>query len=217
MRASNLILVALNVVIPLLVVAVGCSPRHSATFSLGGDVSVKSPNGKLLASTGVVPETLLLVKVTNDASGELLASVNTKVSRIHRWSLTWYDDETILIRSSDIGPITIKLQSDGTWKTGSTLETTSPDQRFVARSYSSANHLRVSLAYLDAVDGEASRVALQFDPQLEITDPQQLEFCLTWVGSTRLEAKIGDQSIGWSEQPDGSWTADDKTKYELIQ
>ena len=201
----------------LLVAALGCTPTASSVFSLGKDVSVKSPSGELIASTDVVLETLLLVKVTDVGSGTILASVNTNVSRIHRWSLTWRDDKTILIRSSDVGPITIKLQPDGTWKTGSALKTASPDQRFVAYSHSSNDHLVVSLLRVDTSIENASRVAVEFDTQLDITDHQQLECCLNWVGSTRLEAKIGTQSLGWSEQPDGSWLADDGTTYSVAQ
>jgi len=195
----------------------GCTPSASVQFSLGDDQSVKSPNGKLLASSGVTSKTLLLVDVTDSESGNVLASVNTNVSRIHGWSLAWHDDETILVRSSDIGPVTIKLQSDGRWQTGSPLRTPSPDQRFVAYSHSSNDHLVVSLFHVDGATEGASRVAAEFDSQLEITDGEQLEFCMTWVGTDRLEAGIGNQSTGWTEQPDGSWLGDDGFKYEILK
>ena len=195
----------------------GCSPRASGLLSLGDDQSVKSPNGNLIASSGVTSKTLLLVDVTDNESGAVLASVDTNASRIHRWSLAWHDDETILVRSSDVGPITIKLQPDRSWKIGSPLRTPSPDQRFVSYSYSSNDHLVISLLRVDGATETASSVAVTFDSQLEITDYDQQEFCMTWVGTDRLEARIGTQSTGWTEQPDGSWLADDGTKYEITK
>ena len=204
-------------IILLLGIFGGCSSRTSALLSLGDDQSVKSPNGNLIESSGVTSETLLLVDVTDSESGTVLASVNTNASRIHRWSLDWHDDETILVRSSDVGPITIKLQPDRSWKIGSPLKIQSPDQRFVSYSYSSNDHLVISLLRVDGATESASSVSVEFDSQLEITDYDQLEFCMTWVRTDRLEARIGTQSTGWTEQPDGSWLADDGTRYEITK
>ena len=201
----------------LLAILSGCAPSDSGLLSTGDDQSVKSPDGKLLASSGATSKTLLLVDVTDSESGEVLASVNTNASRIHRWSLTWYDNETILVRSSDVGPITIKLQPDRSWKIGSPLRTPSLDQRFVSYSHSSNDHLVVSLLRVDGEPQDASSVAVKFNTELEITDYEQLEFCITWVGIDRLEARIENQSTGWTEQPDGSWLADDGTKYEISE
>ena len=93
----------------------------------------------------------------------------------------------------------------------------SPDQRFVSYSYSSNDHLVISLLRVDGATESASSVAVEFDSQLEITDYDQLEFCMTWVRTDRLEARIGTQSTGWTEQPDGSWLADDGTRYEITK
>lgn len=81
-----------------------------------------SPKGHFEARTRINPDKsdrtryLCVIIEIRDASGTLVHGEVTPASDCMRWSLAWADDETLRLKSSDVGIYTLHREKDGTWK-----------------------------------------------------------------------------------------------------
>jgi hypothetical protein len=92
----------------------GCGP--------GPDPRVASPDGRRIVTASVNRNkadrsnySLIRIKVA-DASGHVELDEQTRASDVMRWSVVWSDNDTVVLRSSDIGPSGWRVGPDGTWK-----------------------------------------------------------------------------------------------------
>ncbi len=51
-----------------------------------------------------------------DKSGKLIQEINTHASDVHRWEALWKKNNTILMKSSDIGDYEYEQQKEGVWR-----------------------------------------------------------------------------------------------------
>jgi hypothetical protein len=90
----------------------------------GGDAErrVTSPDGRRIVTASVnqsktdrAKYLCVRIKIA-DASGHVEFEEQTGASGVMRWSVAWSGDDTVILRSSDIGSSGWRLGSDGTWK-----------------------------------------------------------------------------------------------------
>lgn len=167
--------------------------------SIGPDQTVASPNGELVLRTSVHGETILEVSV-DDRAGRRLCTVNTGVSRIHRWSIGWRDNGLIRVRSSDIGPVDIHVSPDGTCRKADPLRDVSPDGSWTAYTYWDDFHSRKLRLHLSKLKDPAANRTFETDIVV-----RELEDCARWEGNDRLVVEAEDGPHVWVRSADDGW------------
>lgn len=101
-----------------LVAFTGCgSPFGSSAAALK---PIASPNGSMNLtpsvnqSEGDPTKYLCVAFDIHDKTGGLLHSIQSSASDISKWAIGWFDDETIVLYSSDIGTYAWQLSDHGT-------------------------------------------------------------------------------------------------------
>jgi hypothetical protein len=92
----------------------GCGPRP--------DPRVVSPDGRRIVTASVnrnkadgTKYLCVRIKIA-DAAGHVEFEEQTGASVVMRWSVAWSGNDTVVLRSSDIGPSGWRVGPDGTWK-----------------------------------------------------------------------------------------------------
>jgi outer membrane biogenesis lipoprotein LolB len=172
----------------------GCSTKSE-------NKEIISPNGTLRLKAYVKNNFVFLEIYT--AKGKKLYVTNTNASNRHNWNIEWYNNDTILLRSSDIGNYFWKKTKIGDWEKVNALISFSPDKKMMVKvnwNYKQKKHVILRIG--KPTEDEGISVLYTIKPTLKVSD---LIGCVKWSQPNVISLKGDSRTLNFQKQKDGSW------------
>ncbi|MFA6290552.1 MAG: hypothetical protein WC637_02150 [Victivallales bacterium] len=139
------------------------------------------------------------------ANGRLEKSINTEASAFHRWSVSWYKDYKILLKSSDRGDYFFTKRGDEWIKTPAN-EVLSIDRKMIAEVTWAGGDKKVTLTIGEPYESYPKDLGLHVLYRIPTNiELDELVDVLSWDKDDLIELRAKDKKYYWQKQKDGTW------------